>query len=82
MEQTEQKIRAIAHQMSGINEAQIHRESRLKDDLGLDSLDLMELVVELETRFTITIPDDDALDFKKIQDVNQYVARTYTRELK
>jgi acyl carrier protein len=81
MEKIEQRIRAIAHQMSGISEAQIHRESRLKEDLGLDSLDVMELVVELETRFTITIPDDDALEFKKIQDVNQYVARTYTSEL-
>jgi acyl carrier protein len=67
--------------MSGVREEQIHMESRFKEDLGLDSLDVMELIVELETRFTITIPDDDALGFKKIQDINKYIEKIHVNDL-
>lgn len=59
--------------MSGVQEERINMESRFKEDLGLDSLDTIELVVELETKFNISIPDEEALDFKKIQDVKKYI---------
>jgi acyl carrier protein len=81
VERIEQKIKLVAHQTFGIKEEQIHMESRLKEDLGLDSLDAMELVVELESNFNISIPDEDALDFKKIADVKKYIEKTNSTSL-
>lgn len=48
-------------------------ESRLIQDLGLDSLDTFELLFELENEFNIAIPTADALAFVKVQDVVAYV---------
>jgi acyl carrier protein len=71
MERIEQKIKRITQQSFGIKPEQITLESRFKEDLGLDSLDAMELIVELESNFDISIPDDEAVDFKKIADVKK-----------
>lgn len=75
MKNVEQDIKNITHQLFGINEDQIQRETRLREDLGLDSLDAIEWVVELETQFDISIPDEDALDFKKIGQVVSYIEK-------
>jgi len=81
MEIIEQKIKTITQQTFGIKAEQINMESRFKEDLGLDSLDAMELVVELETKFNISIPDEEALDFKKILDVKKYIEKTKAAKL-
>jgi acyl carrier protein len=73
MEKIEKGIITIAHKFFGIHKEQIKPESRFKEDLGLDSLDTIELVLELETAFDISIPDEDALDFKKVSDVKKYI---------
>jgi acyl carrier protein len=49
----------VAEQM-GIPQEKVKRESRFKEDLGADSLDTVELVMEFEEEFAITIPDDVA----------------------
>ncbi|MBI3610153.1 MAG: acyl carrier protein [Nitrospirae bacterium] len=51
----------------------ITKESRLIQDLGLDSLDTFELLFEVEAEFNITIPTADAMRFVKVQDVVDYV---------
>jgi acyl carrier protein len=48
-------------------------ESRLIQDLGLDSLDTFELLFELENEFNIEIPTADAMGFVKVQDVVAYI---------
>lgn len=73
MEKIEKGITSITHKFFGIQKDQIKMESRFKEDLGLDSLDTIELVLELETAFNISIPDEDALDFKKVADVKKYI---------
>lgn len=73
MECIEKEVTAIAQKFSGITKEQVCLESRFKEDLGLDSLDTIELVLELETEFGISIPDEDALDFKKVADVKLYI---------
>lgn len=87
MEKIEQEIKSITHQMFGIKEEQINRESRLKEDLGLDSLDCIELVLELEIQFDMSIPDEDAEDFRMVDDVIKYIEKSkakhsYERELR
>ena len=82
MEKVERGITTITHQVFGIKREQIHLDSRFKEDLGLDSLDTIELVLELETAFNISIPDEDALDFKKIADVKKYIEENTNRNLR
>lgn len=48
-------------------------ETSLKDDLNLDSLDSVELVMALEDKFNVSIPDSDAMSFKTVGDVVNYI---------
>ncbi len=75
MEKIEEEIKTITRKVSGTSIKEISTESRFKEDLGLDSLDTIELVLEVETTFDIAIPDEDALGFKKIADVQRYVEK-------
>ena len=59
----------ISEQM-GVSKEQITPETSFINDLGADSLDTVELVMELEEEFDITIPDEDA---EKIQTVGQAI---------
>ena len=48
-------------------------ESKLKDDLGLDSLDAMELNMALEEKFDLTISDEELINFITVQDIVKYI---------
>jgi len=65
----ERVVEIVAEQM-GVDKAQITRETSFVNDLGADSLDTVELVMEFEDEFDITIPDEDA---EKIQSVGQAI---------
>lgn len=65
----ERVIDIVAEQL-GVNKEQITTETSFVNDLGADSLDVVELVMELEEEFDINIPDDAA---EKIQTVGQAV---------
>ena len=62
---TERVIEIVAEQM-GVDKATVTRETSFVNDLGADSLDTVELVMEFEDEFDIQIPDEDA---EKIQTV-------------
>ena len=66
---SERVIDIVAEQL-GVNKDQIQPETSFVNDLGADSLDTVELVMELEEEFDITIPDDVA---EKIQTVGQAI---------
>ena len=70
MENIEVRVKKIIAEQLGVNEAEIKTESSFVDDLGADSLDTVELVMELEEEFDINIPDDAA---EKIQTVGQAI---------
>lgn len=65
----ERVVEIISAQM-GVGKEQITQETSFVNDLGADSLDTVELVMELEEEFDITIPDEDA---EQIQTVGQAV---------
>ena len=65
----ERVVEIVAEQM-GVDKAQITRETSFINDLGADSLDTVELVMEFEDEFDISIPDEDA---EKIQTVGQAI---------
>jgi len=66
----EQKVLEIVAQQLGKNVYQITPEASFRDDLGADSLDVVELVMALEEEFGVEIPDEDA---EKIQTVGQAI---------
>ena len=63
---TETKVKAIIQQQLDVKLEQIKPEAKFIEDLGADSLDTVELVMELEDEFEVSIPDEDA---EKIQTV-------------
>ncbi len=67
-------IEIVAEQM-GIPREKVQRKSRFKEDLGADSLDTVELVMELEEEFAINIPDDVALKMPTVGQAIDVVTR-------
>ena len=64
------KVKEIIVKQLGVNEDEVTSEASFIDDLGADSLDIVELVMALEEEFGIEIPDEEA---EKIQTVGQAV---------
>lgn len=56
-----------------VEESEVKMSSSFKDDLDADSLDVVELVMELEDEFGLDIPDKDAASFKTVGDVFDYL---------
>ena len=71
MQDVQHKINAILIEKLGIPESQITSDASFVKDLGIDSLDYAELVMEFEQTFDIKIPDDDA---EKMQTIGQAIA--------
>ena len=69
----EQKVREIIAEQLGISDEEITKESTFLDDLGADSLDIVELLMALEEEFTIEIPDEDAEKMHTVGDVVLYL---------
>lgn len=70
MASVEERVIDIVADQLGVSKDQVTRESHFVNDLGADSLDLVELVMELEEEFEIDIPDEIA---EKIQSVGQAI---------
>ncbi|MFM7319856.1 MAG: acyl carrier protein [bacterium] len=70
MEQIEERVKEIVSEQMNVAKDQVTREAAFTTDLGADSLDQVELVMELEEQFGITIPDDAA---EKITTVGQAI---------
>ena len=63
-------VKSIVVDLLGVDPEQVVPEARFREDLGADSLDLVELIMEFEDKFEGAIPDEDA---QKIQTVGQAV---------
>ena len=73
MADLEKKVKEIIVSKLGVDEGQITNEASFTNDLGADSLDTVELVMEFEKAFNIQIPDEDAEKISKVGDVISYL---------
>jgi acyl carrier protein len=69
------QIRSLVSEQLGVDRAELTATAKILDDLGADSLDVVELVMALEEAFDIEIPDEDAELMNTIGDVEAYVTK-------
>ncbi|ADH99219.1 acyl carrier protein [Salisediminibacterium selenitireducens] len=70
-----ERIAKIVSERLGVDESEVKKEATFKDDLGADSLDVVELVMELEDEFELEISDEDAEKIASVGDVIDYIER-------
>ncbi len=70
MSQIAEKVKKIIIDKLGVDESEVTNEASFTNDLGADSLDTVELIMEFEKEFDVSIPDDQA---EKIQTVGQAI---------
>ncbi|MBR2978762.1 MAG: acyl carrier protein [Myxococcaceae bacterium] len=69
----ESKVKSIVAEQLGVEEHAIKAESSFTEDLGADSLDIVELVMTMEEQFGVEIPDDQAESIKTVKDAIAYI---------
>ena len=73
MGNVEEKVIQIVCDNLGVNKDQVKRTTSFQEDIGADSLDIVELVMELEEEFDIQIPDTDAEKIKTVGEAIDYI---------
>ncbi len=69
------KIKEIIVEQLGVDPEKVKLEASFIDDLGADSLDIVELVMAMEEEFDIEIPDEDAEKLRSVSDVVTYLEK-------
>ncbi|WP_297519575.1 acyl carrier protein [uncultured Clostridium sp.] len=67
------KVKEIIADKLSVDESSVTMESTFVDDLGADSLDVVELIMSLEEELEMEIPDEDAANFATVGDVVKYI---------
>lgn len=75
----EEKVRNIIVEQLGVSGDEVVPSASFVDDLGADSLDLVELVMVLEEEFGYEIPDEDAEKIQTVQDAISYITSQSTK---
>ena len=70
-----EKIKPMISDKFGIDEAQITADTRIIEDLGADSLDLVDMLTIIEDDFNIVIPDEAAMNMRTVGDVVDYMQK-------
>lgn len=72
-ESTFEKVKSIVVEQLGVEADEVQMTSTFVDDLGADSLDIVELIMAFEEAFNIEIPDEKAEKIKTVEDVVNYI---------
>ena len=68
------RVTAIVVKQLGVDVAEVSAEKSFVDDLGADSLDIVELVLAMEEEFDVNIPDDEAENIRTVGDAITYIS--------
>lgn len=75
-----ENLKALIVEQLGVDEEEVTLDARFTDDLGADSLDLVEMIMALEEEYGIEIPDEDAEKILTVRDALDYVQAHATVE--
>jgi acyl carrier protein len=75
MSEIEQKVKSIIVEQLGVDEDEVTLDASFTDDLGADSLDIVELVMALEEEFSIEIPDEEAENISRVREAVDYIQK-------
>jgi acyl carrier protein len=75
-----EKVKKMIVEQLGVSEAEVVPEAKFIDDLGADSLDIVELVMALEDEYGIEIPDEDAEKIETVGDAINYIEEHMKKE--
>ena len=73
MSEIKAKVKAIIVDKLGVDESEVKNEASFTNDLGADSLDTVELIMEFEKQFDVQIPDDKAETIGTVGDAIKYI---------
>lgn len=74
------EIKEILVDQLGLNEEDVRMDSNFIDDLNADSLDIVELIMALESEFDVSIPDEDAEKISTVGDAVKYIEENVVEE--
>ena len=74
-EETTERVKAIIVEQLGVAEEDVKETASFIDDLGADSLDIVELIMALEEEYDIEISDEEAEKMQTVADVSGYIAK-------
>ncbi|MDR2017715.1 MAG: acyl carrier protein [Syntrophobacterales bacterium] len=75
-----EKVKKMIVDQLGVNESEVIPEAKFIDDLGADSLDIVELIMALEDEYGIEIPDEDAEKIETVGDAIRYIEEHMTEK--
>ena len=75
MANTFEQVKEVIVEQLNVSPEEVKPESNFVEDLGADSLDVVEMIMALEERFGIEIPDSEAENIKTVQDVVDYIEK-------
>ncbi len=75
MSAIEDRVKSIIVEQLGVDEDEVTLNASFTDDLGADSLDIVELVMALEEEFSIEIPDEEAENISRVREAVDYIQK-------
>lgn len=81
MSEVRNKVKEIVVEKLGVDESEVTDKASFTDDLGADELDTVELVMQFEKEFNISIPDDQAESISTVGQLVDYIERQLAREV-
>lgn len=75
-----EKLKDIIVDQLGVDEADVTMEANIQDDLGADSLDIVDLITTIEDEFDLSIPDEAVEDIKTVGDIANYIEKNADAE--
>ena len=73
-----EKVKAILAEQFDVEEDDINPETRLVEELGADSLDVVDLLMSIEDEFEIEVPDEEIENMKSVEDIVSYIKMNRT----